>query len=146
TGVQLSLAPLGKITGQLVLDPVPEGTKKDEAKSPDSSIGEILVTARREGKPNPGRPSSIAATPDEKGAVVFSNLAPETYLLHLNVTSKDWYFRKMSPGKSDKPAQRPRARPASASSGSDIAARGVTINAGEHVDALSIVVGRGAAS
>src|SRR5262249_16497265 len=27
TGVQLSLAPLGKITGQLVLDPVPEGTK-----------------------------------------------------------------------------------------------------------------------
>jgi len=145
TGLQLALGPLGKISGQLVLDPVPEGIRKEAAQTPDSSIAEILVTARREGKPDPRMPSSIPTTPDEKGLFVFGNLSLATDRLDVNLPSEDWYLRQMSSGKIDKAAERARPRQAATSSGSDIAARGVAINAGDHVAGLSIVVGRGAA-
>jgi hypothetical protein len=51
----------------------------------------------------------------------------------------------MSSGKPDKAAEKGRGRAPVVPNGSDIAARGLAIKSGDHLDTLSITIGRGAA-
>jgi hypothetical protein len=144
TGLALALAPLGKITGQITLDPIPEALKS-QTRPPDPPLQDTVVIARREGKPEPNFSSTLAAPLDDKGKFVLSNLAAGIHRFELGLPSQDWYVREMVSAKPEKPGERPRGRAAAPPAGQDIAARGVTIKAGDHVDGLVITIGRGAA-
>jgi len=75
---------------------------------------------------------------------VLKDLVSDTYRFELDLPSEDWYVREISSSKTAKPAQRPAGRTGTASNGSDIAARGLTVKGAEHIDAVSIAIGRGA--
>jgi hypothetical protein len=144
TGLGLTLAPLGKITGQVTLDPIPEGLKNPQTRPPDPPLQDTVVITRREG-PQPNFSSIFAAPLDDKGKFVLSNLPSGIHRFELGLPSQDWYVREMMLAKPEKPVERSRGRAASQAAGQDLAARGVTIKAGEHVDGLVITIGRGAA-
>jgi hypothetical protein len=145
TGLELALAPLGKISGQVNLDPIPEGQKNLQTRAPDPPLTDTLVMVRRDGKRDPHFPSPRAVSLDDKGKFVFANLTAGLHRFELGLPSGDWYVREMISAKPDKPAEKPRGRGTAPATGQDIAARGVPVKAGEHVDGIVITLGRGAA-
>jgi len=145
TGLELALAPLGKISGQVNLDPIPEGQRNVQTRAPDPPLSDTLVMVRREGKRDPHFPSNRAVALDDKGTFVVGNLTIGTHRFDLGLPSEDWYVREMTSSKPDKLAEKPRGRAAAPAAGQDIAARGVPLKAGERVEGLVITIGRGAA-
>jgi hypothetical protein len=145
TGLELALAPLGKMSGQVNIDPIPEGQKNLQTRAPDPPLSDTLVVVRRDGKRDPHFPSPLAVSLDDKGKFVFANLTAGIHRFELGLPSLDWYVREMVSAKPQVPGEKPRGRAASQPAGQDIAARGVTVKAGDHVDGLVFTIGRGAA-
>lgn len=127
TGVELALAPLGSISGRIVLEAPPSACKKDRT----PRLEEIaLIAVEDRGKGEGVRQSSDTA-PDEKGEFTLRSLEAASYRIDFNLPDV-WYVRSMSlPSPAKKTAD---------------ALTGVSIKSGEKATGLLVAVAEGAAS
>ena len=150
TGLNLVLAPLASIEGQLVLENDP---KAGCAKRRETAARETIIFARRyepETKPagnatakTPPLPevplsltNSVAeSVPDAKRTFSMRNLESGLYRIDLRAPAGGWYIRSIAIG----PAQTAR------NSSLTVARDGITLKPGEHLSGLTVTITEGAA-
>jgi hypothetical protein len=144
SGVDLSLAPLGRISGRVALEPLPSDPPAD-CKKPQAIRQQEIVIAVRRYERKSASPSHLAsrgyAAPDDKGSFSISNLGPGEYQFETRLPGNGWYVKSVT-SLSAQPAPPPRGAPA----GAQAMANPVTIRAGERVDGLTITFAEGAAA
>jgi carboxypeptidase family protein len=141
TGIELSLTPLGYISGRAVLETIPEAERAAECKSKRiTSLDELVLVARRDEKPGAKDPPGVGvfganeASPDEKGEFKLLSLAAARYRIETRLPGEDWFVRSMT-----------RAGPAG-SKQTDVGAAGVGLNTGQHITDLTVTFAEGAAA
>ncbi|MEW6208141.1 MAG: carboxypeptidase-like regulatory domain-containing protein [Acidobacteriota bacterium] len=126
TGLELALAPLGSISGRIVLESSPTACKKDRTPLPQ----EIALTALEDRGKDEGVRQASETAPDEKGEFTLRGLEAASYRLDFNLPDV-WYVREIT-------------SPAGAKKTADTAA--VAIKSGEKATGLIIAIAEGAAS
>ena len=147
TGLNLSLAPLASIDGQLVIEQDP---KLQCGQRRDSAAQETMIWVRRYEPPTrsadakAGDPVSVSATnyttsavSNAKGSFSWKNLPGGSYRVDPVAPASGWYVRSISKGLADTPA----AKIAAAS----IARDGISVRNGEHLTGLVVTITEGAA-
>jgi 5-hydroxyisourate hydrolase-like protein (transthyretin family) len=140
TGIELSLAPLGSISGRAVLEKLPGSERPAECKVKRiASLDELVLTARDEKSgakdlPSLGVGVPNDASPDAKGEFKISSLAASRYRIEMRLPTDDWFVRSMT--KTGPPASKP----------SDVAAAGLGISASQRVTDLTVTLVEGAAA
>lgn len=150
TGINLSLAPLASIAGQLVFEGDP---KLNCVKRRAAAARETLILARpfiRERKPGPSQKgkteqgfdlSALVNPPNEsaadaKGDFTLRNLKPGTYRIDPVFPEGGWYLRAVSIGTAT----------GLKNPGSSITRDGITLKSGERVSGLTLTFTEGAAT
>jgi hypothetical protein len=106
TGLRLVLAPLGSLSGTLVVETPPAPLRESElcraaAPAPRLLAQEVLLTARRDderaaGSPQrPGQFTRSTASPDETGAFTLRNLEAGRYRLQVRPLDESLYVRSV---------------------------------------------------
>ncbi|MEK6320173.1 MAG: carboxypeptidase-like regulatory domain-containing protein [Acidobacteriota bacterium] len=141
TGIELSLVPLGSISGRAVLENIPEVERASECKSKRiTSLDELVLTARRDEKPGAKDPPGVGVfaanegSPDEKGEFKILSLAAARYRIEMRLPGEDWFVRSLT-----------RAGPP-VSNQNDVAAAGLGLNTGQHITDLTVTLAEGAAA
>jgi hypothetical protein len=152
TGVNLVLAPLASIEGQLVLENDP---KAGCAKRRESASRETIIFARRyEAETKPAGSAAAKAptlpeapllltnavsesVPDAKQIFAMRNLEPGLYRIDPRAPASGWYVRSITTG----PAQTAAGRNSSVT----VARDGITLRPGEHLSSLTVTITEGAA-
>ena len=141
TGLELVLAPVSSIAGNVIIEPLKEAERKPECKdNRQVTVEEIVITARRDDKDSRerARPMSRAeAATNDKGEFTIFNLSAGMFRINPVLPGEGWYIRSMSmiaatTGKSKVVAR-------------DAASRGVQVNQGERLTGLTITISEGAA-
>ena len=145
TGVELTVKPLGSITGRVAL----EESKAPECKGKRRPLfGETLITPwhneKNATKDQPQFPWSLGAPtfPDKQGDFTMRNLAPGQYRFHTRPFAKYWYLQSIS----FRPSVAPTAKAAPANRPVDAARNWTTLKPGDRVSGLIITLAEGAAS
>jgi hypothetical protein len=145
TGVELTVKPLGSITGHLVL----EDSKAPECKGKRKPLfGETLITPwhneKNTTKDQPQFPWSYGSPvlPDKQGDFTLRNLAPGQYRFHTRPFAKYWYLQSILL----RPSVAASAKTATANRSVDAARNWTTVNSGARVSGLFITLAEGAAS
>ncbi|MDQ2920860.1 MAG: carboxypeptidase-like regulatory domain-containing protein, partial [Acidobacteriota bacterium] len=145
TGVELTVKPLGSITGHVAL----EESKAAECKGKRRPLfGETLITPwhneKTANKDQPQFPWSLGvpAFPDKQGDFTLRNLAPGQYRLHTRPFAKYWYLQSISL----RPSIAPTAKAAQANRPVDAARNWTTLKVGDRVTGFVITLAEGAAS
>jgi len=151
-GLNLALAPLASIEGQLVLESDP---KAGCAKRRETAARETIIFARRylpETKPAgnaasktlplPEVPLSLTnsvteSVPDARRIFTMRNLETGSYRIDPRAPASGWYVRSISIG----PAQTASGRSSSVAFARD----GITLRSGEHFSGLTVTMTEGAA-
>jgi hypothetical protein len=139
TGIQLSLMPLGSITGRLTLESLPESERKSDCKDLRPAFPEeAIVTVRRDQKAEKDRHSDLIFTggdgaANEKGEFVVHRLVAGRYHIGADLP-EEWFVRRITTA-GVAPAKLP----------IDVSKDGLAIVAGQRPGALSIEVSEGAA-
>jgi hypothetical protein len=139
TGVQLSLIPLGLITGRLTLESLTESERKSDCKEVRTALlEEAMVMVRRDQKGDKERQGDLIfslrdGAPNEKGEFVVEGLAAGRYHIGADLP-EDWFVRKITTA-GVTPAKPP----------IDVSKDGVAIAAGQRLGGLSMEVSEGAA-
>jgi hypothetical protein len=134
TGLELTLFPLGSISGQLII----EKTKAEDGKSVcqnsrSIALEEVVIIGRNDAKnqavSNLKMPASLSAfmgsaesAPDEKGMFKVMTMEASRYRLELKLPTEDLYVRSIvvpkaaatAPSDKDKAANEPKSTPAKA--------------------------------
>jgi hypothetical protein len=140
TGLELKLAPLASISGRVLMQSGPPGQKPKCESKRDSSVEEIVITARRDEKreakdqPPPDPFLSLMSAPDDKGAFALRNLEAGRYRLEFRFPDENWFARAVT-----LPASPQARQPINA------ARDGLEIKPGERVTNLTVAVAEGAA-
>jgi len=141
TGIELSLAPLGSISGRAVLEKLPDAERPADCKAKrTASLDELVVTARRDEKsgakdqPAPGVAAPNDASPDEKGEFKIPSLAAGRYRIEMRSPTDDWFVRSIA--KAGPPASKQ----------NDVAAAGLAISTSQRVTDLTVTLAEGAAA
>jgi hypothetical protein len=150
SGIKLSLAPLGSISGRLVLESNPPA---DCVKRRDIAAAEALIIARRF-KPEAGAGKTAKSeTPDPlplsvtnprtytvantKGDFVFRNLRTGLYRIDSELPGPGWYLRAIAIGTQSIPPK---------SSEPNVARDGLSLKPSERVSGLTVTITEGAAT
>ena len=140
TGVELSLAPLGSISGRAVLEKLPGSERPADCKAKRiASLDELVLTARDEKSgvkdlPSVGVGIPNDSSPGEKGEFKILSLAPSRYRIEMRLPTDDWFVRSIT-----------KSGP-SASKQSDVAAAGLAVSASQAVTDLTVSLVEGAAA
>jgi hypothetical protein len=142
TGLEVALAPIGSIAGNVIIETMKESERKPECndKRP-ATVEEIVIAARRDDKESKERPratSRFNGAPNEKGEFTLFNLRAGLFRIQPVLLSESWYVRSISmiaaaTGKSKVVAR-------------DAARSGVQLKQGERLTGLTITIAEGAAS
>jgi len=145
TGVELTVKPLGSITGHLAL----EESKVPECKGKRRPLfGETLITPwhneKAAIKDQPQFPWSFGspAFPDKQGDFTLRNLAPGQYRFHTRPLAKYWYVQSISL----RPSVSPAAKGGPTTRAVDAARNWIAVRSGDRVSGLVITLAEGAAS
>jgi len=141
TGIELSLAPLGSVSGRAVLETLPDAERTPDCKAKRTvSLDELVLTARRDEKsgakdqPGPGVVAPNDASADEKGEFKIPSLAAGRYRIETRLPTEDWFVRSMT--KAGPPSSRP----------NDVAAAGLAITTSQRFTDLTVTLAEGAAA
>jgi len=144
SGIDVKLLKLSSIEGRVAIEP---SKQRDACKSEDDfSIGEILLTARRDEK----TPSLFAAlasleapmgvgrtAPGDDGAFVLKNIEPGRVRVEADLPGENWYVRAITQKSSA--ATKP-------TNPMDASQNGVEVKSGEKVSGVELTIAEGAAS
>jgi hypothetical protein len=142
TGLELTLAPVGGIAGNIILETLKESERKPECNDKRlSMIEEIVITARRDDKDGKDKQRTMSradGSPNDKGEFTLSNLRAGLFRIQPRLPGESWYVRSINliapaTGKSKVAAR-------------DAARTGLQLNQGERMTGLTITVAEGAAS
>lgn len=137
TGLELRLAPLGSISGRIVLEPALQKDQLSDCKEKRVSVlEESIITVRRDLAKNERPSVSISSpdvAPDDKGEFKFAGLQPSRYRIESRLPGELWYVRSIT-------------LPAPGNTTKEISANGIAIKQGEKVIGLTITISEGAAS
>lgn len=141
TGIELSLSPLGWVSGRAVLEKLPDAQRPPECRGkPTASLEELVLMARLDEKAGAkgqlrlGVVAPSDTSPDENGDFKIASLAAGRYRIKMRLPTDDWFARAMTMGGS------------AASKQKDIAGAGLAIGAGQRVNNLIVTVAEGAAA
>jgi len=145
TGVELTVKPLGSITGRVAL----EESKAPECKGKRRPLfGETLITPwhneKNATKDQPQFPWSLGGPtfPDKQGDFTMRNLAPGQYRFHTRPFAKYWYLQSISL----RPSAAPAEKATQANRPVDAARNWTTLKPSDRVSGLIITLAEGAAS
>lgn len=145
TGLELTVKPLGSITGRVSL----EESKAPECKGKRRPLfGETLITPfhneKTASKDKPQFPWSLGGPrfPDKQGDFTMRNLAPGQYRFHTRPFAKYWYLQSISL----RPLAAPAAKAGQTLRAVDAARNWITVKSGDRVSGLIITLAEGAAS
>lgn len=145
TGVELTVKPLGSITGRVTL----EDSKAPECKGKRRPLlGETLITPwhneKSGAKDQPQFQWSFGTPtlPDKQGDFTLRNLAPGQYRFHTRPFAKYWYLQSISLRSSVALA----AKAGQTSTPVDAARSWIAVKSGDRVSGLVITLAEGAAS
>ena len=103
TGVDLKLAPLGSISGRVVIETTPRSNRKPACKpARKAMVEETIVNALRHAaatakdQPPPPFTSAIRGVPDENGDFTLKSLAPGPYRVKMELANDDLYVRAVT--------------------------------------------------
>ncbi|MFN2498194.1 MAG: carboxypeptidase regulatory-like domain-containing protein [Pyrinomonadaceae bacterium] len=145
TGIELSIKPLGSLSGQVVL------AKSNLAECKDKRqplFSETLISLRRseKEKTRDQTPFSFFAAqgvPNQTGEFQLKNLAPGQYNFGARFFAKYWYLKSVV----QQPVTTgPSARTGVPNSQNDLARNGVTLTFGENIARVTVNLAEGAAS
>jgi hypothetical protein len=142
TGIDLALAPLGRISGRVVLETLQADAQSDCNGRKALALQETVLAARRyEKKETPPSHLSarIFAAPDEKSNFSLNGVGAGAYHLEARLPGDGWYLKSVS----SPPAQGSR-KSATASTGQAVVP--VSVKAGERIDGLIVTFAEGAAT
>ncbi|MGH8598983.1 MAG: carboxypeptidase regulatory-like domain-containing protein, partial [Gammaproteobacteria bacterium] len=141
TGLDLSLAPLGGISGRLVLEPLSEAERKGDCKGKrGASPEETVIIARRDERAVAKGQSALNTfapndgTPDEKGEFKISSLIAGRYRIELSLPAEDWFVRSIT-----LPAP-------AASKQNDVTDAGLPLGPGQRIVDLTATIAEGASA
>ena len=142
TGLDLSLAPLGAISGRVVLEALLESERKGDCKDKrGASPDEAVIIARRDEKASAKEPSPPRlfdppdGAPDEKGEFKISSLVAGRYRIQLRLPTEDWFVRSIAvPG------------PPASKQQTDVTSAGLQLGSGQRVADLTVTIAEGAAA
>ena len=141
TGLELVLAPVGSIAGNVIIETLKEGERKPECNDKrQAAIEEIVIAARRDekgGKAEPRTMSQANSSPNDKGEFTLFNLRAGLFRIQPRLPGESWYVRSINliapaTGKSKVAAR-------------DAARLGLQLNQGERLTGLTVTVAEGAA-
>ena len=142
TGIELVLAPVGSIAGNVIVETLKEAERKPECGGKSqASVEEIVISARRDdkgGKAEPVIMSRASGSPNDKGEFTLFNLRAGLFRIQPRLPGEGWYVRSMNlvaPATTGKPKVAAR----------DAARNGLQLNQGERLTGLTITVVEGAA-
>ena len=140
TGIPLELAPLGSISGRVVVEKLPEADNGAECKDRvTGSVDETLISARRDEPPGKGfAPISFAppdGASDQSGEFRISHLTPARYRIETRLPSEHWFVRSIVSGAAGG------AKPTTA-----VSNQGIAITTGQRVTGLVVTIAEGAAA
>lgn len=145
TGVELTVKPLGSISGHLAL----EDSKAPECKGKRKPLlGETLITPwHNEKNTTKDQPQfrwsyGTPVLPDKQGDFTLRNLAPGQYRINTRPFAKYWYLQSILL----RPSVATAAKTAMANRSVDAARNWTTVNSGTRVSGLLITLAEGAAS
>jgi len=134
SGVEISMVPLGSITGRLTLDLATREIKCESTKAPVAQESLLSLSSDDSENPDPSfRFSSSLIQPDDKGDFVFQGLPAGHYRVDTRtLLDETWYIRDVTvPGPSNAPV--------SASTG------GFVVRSGQRLSGVRVAIGQGAA-
>lgn len=141
TGIELSLAPFGSVSGRAVLEKLPDAERPPDCKAKrTAALDELVLTARRDEKsgakdqPGPGVAAPNDASPDEKGEFKIPSLAAGRYRIEMRLPTEDWFVRSMT--KAGPPASKQ----------NDVAGAGLAISTSQRVTDVTVTIAEGAAA
>ncbi|MEW6211111.1 MAG: hypothetical protein AB1631_22290, partial [Acidobacteriota bacterium] len=141
TGIELTLAPMGSLSGRVAVEPAPGASSTPECKSAHpSSVEEIVVLAQSDRKDRPkDEPELLAdyatSTPNAKGEFLIRFLEQGQKRIVVRLPGEQWYARAIT-----LPAKDARSRAV------DLARDGFSLKAGESLTGAVITLGEGAAA
>jgi hypothetical protein len=146
TGVELTLASLGSITGTITLDPIKLEDKCDQR---GSQLIETILNVPRD-EPKKGTIETIVSmiggglgSLNEKGEFAVRNLEAARYRLEVKLPSESWYVRAIDlPGAAAPNAAQPQA---TASAKTNAWPGVVTLKSGQQLSGATIMIGQDAA-
>lgn len=143
TGLELKLEPQGALSGNVVLDAPPKVECKNQRAS---SLEEIVITARREGKEKdednalPLFFRRIPAVPNERGEFRLANLHDGSHRLDVQLPGEDWYLRSIA-----LPVAAANAKAAATTSKTAVPGA-FNLKQGERLSGATLTIGQGAAA
>jgi hypothetical protein len=147
SGLELALAPMGSISGVLVLEKarvVNSGLQCEKQR--EATIEEALISFRKDTKGESLEQKWLNASslqaPNEKGEFAAYRLFPGSYRLVVNLSSETWYIKSAALSAASKSNQ-PNYKGGQLS---DVAAKGIAVKSGEQVATLTVTIAEGAAS
>ena len=150
TGVNLTLVPLGSISGRLNIEVAREAERKSDCASQRGALPEeVVVVARRDeqnllkDQPRSRLFSSAEISPDTKGDFTLRNLSEGRYRINVRLPVEDWYVRSVSLPAAPIATS---SRGAPAKQADDAARSGLMLKSGQRFARLTITVADGAAS
>ncbi len=141
TGIELVLAPVGSIAGNVIIETLKESERKPECNDKhQTSIEEIVIAARRDdkgGKTDERSMSRAYNSPNDKGEFTVFNLRAGLFRIQPRLPGESWYIRSMNliAPATDKSKATTR----------DAARSGLQLKQGERLTGLTITVAEGAA-
>jgi hypothetical protein len=140
TGIELSLAPLGWVSGRAVLEKLPDAQRPPEYRGkPAASLEELVLMARLDEKAGAkdqlrlGVVTLNDTSPDENGDFKIASLAAGRYRINMRFPTDDWFVRAVTTG-------------SAASTQKDVAGVGLAIGTGQRVNDLTVTLAEGAAA
>lgn len=154
TGIKLTLAPLGSISGRLVFEASKFAPGKNACQhAPAPRPVQTVIYARRDDPQGASRQPFLfnarsETTADDKGGFTVRSLAAGRYRPAVRLPDENFYVRAMElPATSAKPAPNAAtATAANASAANDLARQGFALRTGERLTGLVVNVAGGAAS
>ena len=141
TGLELVLAPVGSIAGNVIIETLKEGERKPECNDKRQAVfEEIVIAARRDEKGSKADPRTMSqanSSPNDKGEFTLFNLRAGLFRIQPRLPGESWYVRSINliapaTGKSKVAAR-------------DAARLGLQLNQGERLTGLTVTLAEGAA-
>lgn len=146
TGIELTLKPLGSISGRVIL----EKSEAAECKNKRQPLfSETLLIARRSDKSTPADQSRLMSffisqgSPTKEGEFQLRNVAPGAYNLNARFFARYWYLRSIY---RDTPLAPATVNKAGASKRPDLAKDGLLVKFGERQRDVTFTLSEGAGS
>jgi hypothetical protein len=144
TGIDLALAPLGRISGRVVLEDQQADAQSDCKGRKALALQETVLAARRyEKKETPPSHLSarIFAAPDEKSNFSLNGVGEGSYHLDTRLPGDGWYLKSVTA-----PSTQAAAGRKSSAASTNQAIVPISVKAGERVEGLTVTFAEGAAT